>query len=43
MFSTTFEFKDVKVKIFGTLVDIKNDPIAKLMYYLNCVNGVIKR
>ena len=41
MFSTTFEIKNVKVKIFGKLVDIPNDPIAKLMYYLNCINEVI--
>ena len=30
------------VKPFGHKVDVPNDPIAKLMYYLDCVNVVVQ-
>ena len=42
MYSTTYTIQNVQVKIFGKLVDVPNEPIAQLMYYLNCIKEVIK-
>jgi hypothetical protein len=39
--SATFAMKNVKVRAFGTFVNVPNNAIAKLMYYLDCVATVI--
>ena len=39
--SATFAMKNVKVRAFGTLTNVPNNAIAKLMYYLDCVATVI--
>ena len=42
MMSTTFAMNTVTATTFGHKVDIPSAPIAKLMYYLDCVNAVYK-
>lgn len=39
--SATLGMKNIKVKLFGTAVDVPNNAIAKLMYYLDCVATVV--
>ena len=34
-------FNQVQIKPFGEVVDIPDDDVAKLMYYLSCVDTVI--
>ena len=41
MASATFAMKNVKVKSFGTEVNVPDNAMAKLMYYLHCVATVI--
>ena len=42
MMSTTFAMNTVTATTFGHKVDIPSAPIAKLMYYLDCVNAVVQ-
>ena len=42
MNSATIGMNNVRVRPFGNLVTIPNDPIAKLMYYLDCISTLIK-
>lgn len=39
--SSTLAMKNIKVRAFGTLTNVPNNAIAKLMYYLHCVATVI--
>lgn len=39
--SATLAMKNVKVKAFGNAVDVPDNAIARLMYYLHCVSTVI--
>ena len=39
--SATFGFNDLKVRATGYTVQVPNNDIARLMYYLSCVNTVI--
>jgi len=40
--SATLGMRNLEMKTFGHKVEIPNNPFAKLMYYLNCVNVVIQ-
>ena len=42
MQSATIGMNNVMVRPFGNLVTIPNHPIAKLMYYLDCISTLIK-
>ena len=42
MQSATIGMNNVRVRPFGNFVTIPNDPIAKLMYYLDCISTLIK-
>ena len=39
--AASLNYNSISVKPFGTRVDIPNDDIAKLMYYLSCIDTVI--
>jgi len=40
--SATLGMRNLEMKTFGHKVEIPNNPFAKLMYYLDCVNVVIQ-
>ena len=40
--AATLGMQNTTVTMFGDLVNVPNDPAAKLMYYLSCVSTVIE-